>query len=279
MKCFYHADLDGHASGAIVKWVYPECEMIEMNYGDDFPFATIDSQETIFMVDFTLQPFYEMGELQGLCRELIWIDHHQTAFEEAYKYKFASGGIVRIGTGACALTWEFFFLNDPIPEAIRLLADYDVWNHFDPKTLPFQYGFRFFEDTRPTNQELWKSFLVGNDRVEEVVQVGTTLLTYEDRQNQKYCKTFAFETFFGDLSAICINKGMTNSKIFDSAYDPTKHDIMVTFCRVKLPAHQWTVGLYTTKEDVDCGSIAKKFGGGGHRKAAGFQCAVLPFEY
>ena len=38
MKCFYHsADLDGHCSGAIVKMVYPECELIGINYGDKFP--------------------------------------------------------------------------------------------------------------------------------------------------------------------------------------------------------------------------------------------------
>jgi len=29
---------------------------------------------------------------------------------------------------------------------------------------------------------------------------------------------------------------------------------------------------------IDCGAIAKTFGGGGHKKAAGFQCGELPFE-
>lgn len=280
MKCFYHSvDLDGHASGAIVKYKFPECEMIGINYGERFPFEMINPEESIFMIDFTLQPFYQMGELKDKCYELFWIDHHKTAIDEAYRYKFFTDGLVRSGIGACALTWEFLFMDEPMPETIRLLAEYDVWNHSDPKTLPFQYGFRSLDNTYPDNQDLWKSFLKDNRRIDEVVEFGNIILAYEARQNQKYCEAHAFETVFGSLNAICINKGLTNSKIFDSVYDPNKHDIMITFCRLKLPEREWTVSLYTTHEDVDCGELAKGFGGGGHKKAAGFQCKILPFNY
>jgi nanoRNase/pAp phosphatase (c-di-AMP/oligoRNAs hydrolase) len=33
----------------------------------------------------------------------------------------------------------------------------------------------------------------------------------------------------------------------------------------------WTYGLYSTKSNVNCGEIAKKYGGGGHFSASGFQ--------
>lgn len=279
MKCFYHSgDLDGFASGAIVKYEKPECVVLGINYGQEFPFWMINADETVILVDFTLQPFELMEKLQQECGELIWIDHHSSAIEEADKHDFYPRGIQRVGIGACALTWEFF-RGDPMPDAIKLLAEYDVWNHSDPRTLPFQYGFRFFENTYPDNQEFWEPFLSGDRNVDDIVQIGATLLTYEDRQNKKYADTYAFETSFGGLTAICVNKGMTNSKIFDSVYDPGKHDIMITFCRMKPPAYQWTVSLYSIKEDVDCGQLASKFGGGGHKGAAGFQCEMLPFAY
>jgi hypothetical protein len=42
MICFYHsADLDGHCSGAIIKKVHPECELIGINYGDEFPWDKV----------------------------------------------------------------------------------------------------------------------------------------------------------------------------------------------------------------------------------------------
>lgn len=277
MKCFYHsADLDGQASGAIIAHVF-NCETIGINYGEVFPFEILQPKEVVFMVDFTLQPFEEMEKLEKWSM-LTWIDHHKTAIEEAEKRQFNPLGIRRIGIGACALTWEFFE-TEPMPEAIKLLAEYDVWNHSDPRTLPFQYGFRFFENTKPENQDFWISFLEGDVRVDYVCELGEILMANEERQGKKYCEAYAFETRFGEHLAICVNRGMTNAKIFDSVYDPIKHDLMITFCRMKLPAHQWTVSLYSTKEDVDCGGIAQLFGGGGHKGAAGFQCAVLPFEY
>ena len=33
---------------------------------------------------------------------------------------------------------------------------------------------------------------------------------------------------------------------------------------------EWSYSLYTTK-DIDCSALAKKYGGGGHKKAAGFK--------
>ena len=48
MKCFFHsADLDGHCSGAIVKHKYPDCEMIGINYGQEFPWDTIEKGEKV----------------------------------------------------------------------------------------------------------------------------------------------------------------------------------------------------------------------------------------
>lgn len=294
MKCFYHsADLDGHCSGAIVKAAYPECVMIGINYGQDFPWDTIDVNETVYMVDFTLQPFDQMERLAGTCN-LIWIDHHKTEVEEAQKRGFNCDGIQRIGIGACALTWEYLYHDlqvDRVPSmAVQLLAEYDVWNHTNSKTLPFQYGFRMHEDTFPDNQRLWKRFLFTDTRVDDVVEIGEKILEYERRKNEKFCRAYAFPTnlFIPPLSsaneqfvysAIACNRGFTNSKVFDSVWNEEKYDLMITFVRLKPPTYKWTVSLYSTKNNIDCGNIARMFGGGGHKGAAGFQCETLPFKY
>ena len=107
--------------------------------------------------------------------------------------------------------------------------------------------------------------------------------------------------------AIAVNLGHTNSKVFDSVWRTMcpdcqgsgrtnnhvtgevecsscegtgyiePYDLMITFCRRK--DKLWNVSLYSTKPDIDCGAIAKSFGGGGHKGAAGFQCKDLPFDY
>jgi len=185
-------------------------------------------------------------------------------------------GIQRVGIGACALVWEYFYGKKTIPEAVKLLAEYDVWNHSDPKTLPFQYGMRT-HDTWPDMDLLWNNVFDDNSvAVERITSTGRIVLNYEESQNKKFCEAYSFETEFNGFKAICCNRGFTNSKVFDSVHD--EYDLMITFCRLPLPHKKWTVSLYTHRDDLNVGEIARNYGGGGHLKAAGFQCNQLPFE-
>lgn len=278
MKCFYHsADLDGKCSGAIVKLFNPECEMIGINYGDAFPWETITQGETVFMVDFTLQPFSDMIRLDYICNGgLNWIDHHKTAIEEAHKHAFlvAVGGIqsLQVGQAACELTWRALS-TEPMPRAVFLLGRYDVWDHHNhPGSLEFQYGMRAY-DARPECTGFWKGIFFSS--IENDIDTGRSLLAFERRQNEMYVKSCAFEVELDGLRCIAVNKGLTNSLLFESVYDPEKHDAMLSFCR---RPGKWTVSIYATKPEVDASAICKARGGGGHKGAAGFQCETLPFK-
>ena len=114
MKCFYHsADLDGHCSGAIVKMAYPDCDMIGINYGDEFPWESIPigCGEKVFMVDYSLQPYSEMRKLAIHADPLIWIDHHKSVIEEHKEWVSVGNGSIlgtqKSGIGACALLWKY----------------------------------------------------------------------------------------------------------------------------------------------------------------------------
>lgn len=279
MKTFYHnADLDGQCSAAIVKHRYPETELIGMNYGDPFPWETIQLGEDMWVVDFHLDPFGDMVRLDHLCR-LIWIDHHKSAIEDAIAFNFIASGDQRLSMdhAACELTWMLTHCCHfaEVPEAVRFLGRYDIWKHAEhPGSLEFQYGMRFQKDTRPENQDFWQR-IFADELTEELVELGKTLLTYEDRQNAKYCAACAFEVELDGLRCIAINKGLTGSLNFKSVYDPAKHDAMLTF--VMRQPGKWTVSLYSDKPEVDCSAICKARSGGGHRGAAGFTCEALPF--
>lgn len=281
MKCFYHsADLDGHASGAIVKYTHADAEMVGINYSDAFPWETLtDRSETVFMVDFSLQPEEEMVRLHQSC-QLIWIDHHKTALDALYNLGLAIEGNSREGIGACALVWEYLHRLELMPHAIHLLAEYDVWDHHREETLPFQYGMRL-RNTWPEHQELWNPLFATYDSPlrKAITDEGHLCLRYQNQQNEGCLKAYGFETTFEGLRAIACNRGFTNSQLFDARWNPEKYDLMITFCRLPLPKRLWTVSLYSTKPDVACGSLAKRYGGGGHNGAAGFQCETLPFDY
>ena len=163
MKCFYHsADLDGHCSGALVKMAHPDCELVAINYGDEFPWESVPvgSGEKVFMVDFSLQPYSGMRKLDIHADPLIWIDHHISAIKDHKEWceqgNGAILGLLRVGIGACQLVWEYLNPDSNIPTFIKLLAQYDVWAHSDPRTLSFQYGMRQYNTFPNDNIEFWR---------------------------------------------------------------------------------------------------------------------------
>jgi len=279
MKCFFHsADLDGACSGAIIKnHTYPqECEMIGINHGDPFPWKDLVPGETVFMADFSLQPFDRMVKLNEIVH-LIWIDHHKSAIDEYDRSGINISGMRKIGIGACRLVWDFLYPVAPIPTTVQLLAEYDVFNHENPMTLPFQYGMRAEKDTFPDNQTFWRNLFNGFG-IQEIADKGDLIMQYIDADNAKYCSACAFETEFEGLKVVAINRLLVNSKVFDSVWDPEKYDAMIAF---GIRKGKWTVHLYHDEDkDLDLGAIAKAHGGGGHKGAAGFQCPIdeLPFE-
>lgn len=287
MKCFYHsADLDGRCSGAIVKRRFPDCEMVGIDYGERFPSETVYFGEPIIMVDFSLQPWGDMVMLNNLAMRLTWIDHHKSAIEE-YRNSPIHGAQVSyaLDRAACELAWEFYFPDQPMPEAVYLLGRYDIWKHAEvPGALEFQYGMGLIDDTAP-EAAIWSDLLVapGRDtyaslnaqaRTIEIKQQGAVALRYQRQQNAAFCRAYAFETEMDGLRCIAANRGMSNSLLFESVWDREKYDAMLMFA---WKHGSWTVSLYSDRPDVDVSVVCKARGGGGHKGAAGFQCSELPF--
>lgn len=304
MKCFYHsADLDGHSSGAIIKYAEPKVELIGYNYGQEFPWDAIDPSETVYMVDVSL-PIDDMMKLARMLNEgggrFIWIDHHVSiirdyeALDEADRDLF--DGIRETGRAACELCWDYISVpGTKTPPAIELLGIYDSWR-FTPETERhvkcWQYGMRTYEDTRPESMpQIWKALLEMSANAplfESIIKAGETIFDYQITQNAKTCRSCAFETtlYLGweqglcgpakPLKCIAVNSNLMNSDVLKSIYDPETHDAMLCFYWSKRGF--WRCSIYSDKEEVDCSLFAKSHGGGGHKGAAGFQGKFLPFE-
>jgi len=274
---YHNADLDGIASGAILKKAYPKIQLIGYDYGDDFDFEAL-RDKIVFMADVSF-PMDKMLEISKLAKEFTWIDHHKSAIEEYEKIKDTAEFTVYLNTAysACAGVWYMLHPDWELPEAIRMLSEYDIWNNkhkdsWEKIVLPFQFGLR----VRCTSVDTFPYELIGTDYVvrgigliEEIIAEGKVILKYQAQVNERLCKAAAHELNFQGYEAICLNGGGFNSQVFDSVYDPCRHDIMLMYQYTK---DRLKVSLYTTKDEIDCSEIAKRFGGGGHKKASGFVC-------
>lgn len=272
MKIYYHSkDFDGYCSGAILKKRFPNAEFIGYDYGEPFE---IEVGEPVIMADVSLPMSTMLKVAQASNYQFTWIDHHASAIKD-YHFLVGNGkspihAILQDGVSACELTWNYCFPNEPMPEAVKLLGEYDTWRNqnkdrWDNEIMPFQWGMRSISNSLETFP--MDLFHASQAEIDEIIEKGRLILNYQKQQNEITCRG-AFEAIIRGYRAICVNSNTFNSGLFESIYDEEKHDLMIPFA---FTGKAWKLSLYTTKDDIDCSEIAKSLGGGGHKKAAGFQ--------
>lgn len=267
MKIVYHgADLDGKCSAAIVLKALgkKDVELIPYNYGE-FPFEKIEIGEKVVVVDCSL----DFEKLFEYTTNIIWIDHHVTAIDKYDGLELK--GLRRVGTAACELTWEYFMDDSEMPEVVKYLGDYDVWKFaLGEPTKILQTGLRLY-DTEPTSDN-WDQWLDEDYSLFDEINDGKIALKYRDNYWKDIAKNSFFTTFEGYKCVAC-NASNVSSQLFDSVEGD--YDIMIPF---SFNGDEWKLSLYTTKDNIHIGNIATKYGGGGHKGAAGFSCKELPFR-
>jgi oligoribonuclease NrnB/cAMP/cGMP phosphodiesterase (DHH superfamily) len=298
----YHSkDLDGYCSGAIMKLKYPNIILSGMDYGEEIPANPLREPVIICDMSFSMEDMKKIAEQSD--GQLTWIDHHKSAindFMSFFKYDMVGYGevitvpnfgkvILEDGISACEGAWKYFFPEKEMPPVVEFLGVYDTWrknhkvNYWDFVIMPFQYGMRqICTGVEDFPMELFNeySYRVGGnystfDKIGNIIINGANILKYQMQQNERACKFCAFEYEFEGLRAICLNSGGANSQLFASVYDESKHDIMIPFVYT---GKHWTYSIYTTKDNIDCSVIAKKYGGGGHKKASGFKNNSFLFD-
>jgi hypothetical protein len=273
---FHKRDLDGQCSGALARiWLESlglKFRICPIDYGDPFDF-TFKSDDVVYFLDWTLQPVERSLELAKTCR-LIVLDHHKTSADLVGKV----GGIVKPDNSeaGCQLVAQYFFPIRNFPW-VDLLGTYDTWQqgeNWETDVLPFQFGMRV-EETDPTTDvgmKVWRDFYNSEQwLVEDLVRLiqhnGRTLIAFERKKNVENMQN-AFEFTFEGLRALALIGSGVGSGQFDSRFDPAEHDIMMSINNIR--NEHWRVSMYTTK-DLDLSVLAKKWGGGGHARACGFQ--------
>lgn len=286
---FYHiSDLDGHCSGAIVRKFLEDqgkkedtdFKMVPIDYGMEYDTSKIADGSTVYMVDYTIQPYEKTVELSKRC-DLTVYDHHKTPIEPLTAAKIK--GVYEVGTrAACRIVWDALFSKEyGHSKIIHLISEWDNWNNnnldsdWENEVTPFQMGMQSLS-TNPVTRDGWIFWqrvfdtvadTNENEFVETTIGRGKTLIEYQDKMDRSLMNN-AFELDFEGLKFLVVNGGKGSPR-FKSRWNNTKYDAMMSFQLVE--NKYWTISLYTDKPDIDLSAIAKKHGGGGHIKASGFQ--------
>jgi len=306
---FYHSvDPDGWCSGALLHKYFEldgqtgvhegvEVKGIEiygMDYDYEFPWDKIDKETEVWMVDFSLSG-KDMARLKEECFDLIWFDHHAPRLKEVEELGLKIAGLQSADAAGCDLLWSFLYPGEE-NRAVYLIGRYDIWKWHDvPGALEFNVGLRTRECINDPTSPIWRT-LLGKDsyyrdmEIAKLTELGEQLLDYRNQGWWLYAKGHTFRTEFYALESMknysvgACNTDSVNSQFFDGLAMQERFpdvDFFVTFAWKR---GQWRLGLWKPEwldNDIHCGEIAQKFGGGGHPGAAGFYRTEelgLPFE-
>jgi oligoribonuclease NrnB/cAMP/cGMP phosphodiesterase (DHH superfamily) len=265
--CLYHDDPDGCCAAAVVRRALgEEVGLHALEIGDEIPWSSVESSEQVVLVDYSL-PLKEMQRLAA-GRRLVWIDHHKSALAELAEPLADIPGERSVDEAACLLAWRTFFPSLPAPMAVTLIADRDTWQMAHSETRAFSEGL-YQENFEPTNDRLWKP-LLADDRTTlvELIARGQVLYDARLRNIHHVVERYGFAVTFEGHRTLAVNHpgtGDMGEHIRQAGYE-------LAYCYVDVVRRgrlQTVVTLYS--DGVDVSEIARKFGGGGHRGAAGFQ--------
>lgn len=295
----YHADCADGFGAAFAAWMKLgdfSAEYIPMKYGD-ITVANFDEEfftnKTVYILDFSF-PKEIMERLFSICAKVVWLDHHAGVFKDWGKEpnKYLSDYINEAVLGiegsytttptiildnmrsGALIAWEYFHPYESAPELFQHLDDYDRWQFKYSKTKEFAIALAV---NTPWSFQQWQDFL--NPRVLKSLCVeGTALLKAQESQITSIIKEASACVFrlSGEGNNSQWHEGnMVNCPAFLT--NEVGHRISTingTFglCWYQLADGKVKCSLRSTEYDVL--SIAKAYGGGGHKTAAGFVCTM-----
>ena len=192
---------------------------------------------------------------------LIVIDHHKSAEEELRDVKNAFFDMNHSGA---ILAWNFFHPDTEPPKFIKYIEDRDLWKF----KLPYSKEFSAAFDMVAWEFSDYEAF--ENDSVfDDAVERGSFILAYSKTVLKKIAGKAVHRKFEG-LNVKVVNSSHWMSEIGGMISHDCDCAMVWYYCHETCCTK---VSLRSFHDNIDVSNISKKFGGGGHKKSAGF---ILP---
>ncbi len=282
--CIYHGNcLDGFGAAWAVREFFKDSDDELVFYAGHYgkPPPQVDKFTDVVIVDFS----YKLDALQSLARNaksVLILDHHKSAAEDLTNlpaspinyidwkheldrrpagYLATTFDMNRSGAG---LTWDFFHWAEGRPRVINHIEDRDLWRF----NLPYTKEINAAMFSYPYNFELFTELVyeADNDQGLSLTIEGIAILRKQQKDLDELLPLVRRRAIIGGYNVPCANLPYFyaseggNTLAQGEPFAATYYD---------RPDGRF-FSLRSTPTGVDVSMIAKAFGGGGHRNAAGF---------
>ena len=298
---YHHNDHDGIVAAGVLYNYYRDIKekfvfnMIDYNTVLNFDHIDFENRDMVYFLDYSFSNKENIEEFKKLLNrrlhsnDVVWIDHHKTSVESELNNFYHIPGVRRIGL--CGAAWTYLYLNmshfskfdinsrddipelfhnsEDIPKFLKYIDDYDCWKHLYPETNDFHYGLTVSDLT-----DIGITLLIENSDgvypyIGNIIEQGQAIQRYLDFENKEYhVDMYGFEYTLpeehGGYRCFCMNR-KGNSLMFGDKIN--EYDAVIPFY---FNGERWTYSMFSNKDHIDCSEVAKSYGGGGHKGAAGW---------
>jgi oligoribonuclease NrnB/cAMP/cGMP phosphodiesterase (DHH superfamily) len=288
----YHANCTDGFGAAFAAWMKfgDDAEYLPMNHGgdwrklvpEDMELGSIVHGREVYILDFSF-PKAVMEYVMDAAAETIWLDHHKTAFESinieytptARFDAHSSNVFVTLDNNksGALLAWEYFHPGTEVPMLIQHIDDRDRWQ-FKLKGSKEMHA--ALQARLPWSFKQWAEMMDAG--IYSLFDEGAAILRAQEimvEQQAKQAMTCGIKTvrMLGDDDDGHLYIGLalnTQNHISETGH--------VLANKSGTYGLLWYVGAdgkvkcsLRSNGDYDVSAIAKAFGGGGHKNAAGFE--------
>lgn len=312
---FFHADcLDGFGS-AYAAWRHfgEQATYRPLHHGEAWNLDDIAGHD-VYILDFSFPPA-QLAAMAALAKSVVQLDHHASALAACANWLNPDTRqpvtfqhptlplhlLFDMNKSGVRLSWEYFHPDEAMPLALAHIEDIDLWRFVLPHTREFCRALRLL----PFEFAAWHALVsacpdASAARYRETLMQGEAIETFFrheiERMSQSRLVTRARlrgepvdalqavrhgqETLFcGERTWLAENGLAINaSALFASELGNKLAEMSGSFGMI------WQIGgdgeakvSLRSNGDYDVGTIATRYGGGGHRNAAGFRLPLAQF--
>lgn len=285
----YHSPCDDGFGAAWAVWKRwgDAVEYVPATYGKPAPDV---SGRNVLMGDFSYK-YDVLSEMSFKARSMVILDHHKTAQEDLSRLPIMREATIGevpatfmevcwtqnmpeiaaffdMNRSGARMVWDFCHPGEDVPELIRFIEDRDLWRFDYPQTRAFTLWLR----SHPYDFATWDRIaaqLEGADAAAILAQA-LAIEAFYDQKVAEMVRQVQLQRIDGHLVPV-VNCSWAFAS--DVAHELLKAHKDAPFAAVYYDRGDGarTYSLRSEDDRADVSAVAKRYGGGGHRNAAGFE--------
>lgn len=280
--CIYHGNCaDGFAAAWVMrKWAELAEQRIEFYpavYQTGLPKVDLEGRD-IFIVDFSYKRA-QLLDIADQAERVVILDHHKSAQEDLEGFKHSKVDIVfDMERSGAMITWDYLMWHkeadenhvvtttiDPPPQLLKHIQDRDLWKFALPYTREIQAAVFSY----PYDFKVWDDLMLHTD-LHDLITEGTAIERKHFKDIEELVKVCMR---WIDIAGYHIPAASLPYTLTSDA----GHYMAKTYAPDKFAACYWDTpdgrvySLRSIEGGRDVSAIAAKYGGGGHKHAAGFK--------